>query len=132
LPIREKVRILIELQPQDLPLLAKQRPLRAALTAHPTMKREYRLRIAGGERHDGVAMVRRRLPLEHTDIEIPEIESSRQRRDPQRTRAPRQYLANRLNAGSLFATSFAVACECKLLTRPGWCIPRSTVVEITP
>jgi hypothetical protein len=28
LPIREKVRILIELQRQDLPLLAKQRPLR--------------------------------------------------------------------------------------------------------
>ena len=29
LPIREKVRILLELQRQDLPLLAKQRPLRA-------------------------------------------------------------------------------------------------------
>lgn len=28
LPIREKVRILLELQRQDLPLLAKQRPLR--------------------------------------------------------------------------------------------------------
>lgn len=29
LPIREKVRILLQLQQQDLPLLAKQRPLRA-------------------------------------------------------------------------------------------------------
>ena len=29
LPIREKVRILIQLQRQDLPLLAKHRPLRA-------------------------------------------------------------------------------------------------------
>lgn len=29
LPIREKVRILLQLQRQDLPLLAKQRPLRA-------------------------------------------------------------------------------------------------------
>lgn len=29
LPIREKVRILLELQRQDLPLLSKQRPLRA-------------------------------------------------------------------------------------------------------
>jgi hypothetical protein len=29
LPIREKVRILLELQRQDLPLLAKHRPLRA-------------------------------------------------------------------------------------------------------
>lgn len=29
LPIREKVRILLELQRQDLPLLEKQRPLRA-------------------------------------------------------------------------------------------------------
>lgn len=29
LPIRDKVRILLELQRQDLPLLAKQRPLRA-------------------------------------------------------------------------------------------------------
>jgi hypothetical protein len=29
LPIREKVRILLELQRQDLPLLQKQRPLRA-------------------------------------------------------------------------------------------------------
>ena len=28
LPIREKVRILLELQQQNLPLLAKQRPLR--------------------------------------------------------------------------------------------------------
>lgn len=29
LPIREKVRILLELQRQDLPLLQKRRPLRA-------------------------------------------------------------------------------------------------------
>ena len=29
LPIREKVRILLELQKQDLPLLRRQRPLRA-------------------------------------------------------------------------------------------------------
>ena len=29
LPIREKVRILLELQKQDLPLIAKQRPLRS-------------------------------------------------------------------------------------------------------
>jgi hypothetical protein len=29
LPIRDKVRILLELQRQDLPLLATQRPLRA-------------------------------------------------------------------------------------------------------
>lgn len=29
LPIREKVRILLELQRQDLPLLSKRRPLRA-------------------------------------------------------------------------------------------------------
>jgi hypothetical protein len=29
LPIREKVRILLELQGQDLPLIRKQRPLRA-------------------------------------------------------------------------------------------------------
>lgn len=28
LPLREKVRILLELQKQDLPLIAKQRPLR--------------------------------------------------------------------------------------------------------
>ena len=73
-----------------------------------------------------------RLPLESTDIEIPEFESSRQRWDPQRTRVPRQYLANRLDAGSLFATSFPVACECKMVTTPGWCIPRSTGAEITP
>jgi len=42
-----------------------------------------------------------RLPLESTDIEIPEIESSRPRRDPQRARVPRQCLANRRDAGSL-------------------------------
>ena len=30
------------------------------------------------------------------------------------------------------ATSFPVACECKKLTTPGWCIPRSTVAETTP
>ena len=29
LPLREKVRILLELQRQDLPLIAKQRPLRS-------------------------------------------------------------------------------------------------------
>jgi hypothetical protein len=29
LPLREKVRILLELQKQDLPLIAKQRPLRS-------------------------------------------------------------------------------------------------------
>lgn len=29
LPLREKVRILLELQEQDLPLIAKQRPLRS-------------------------------------------------------------------------------------------------------
>ena len=42
----------------------------------------------------GVAMVRRRLTLEHTDIEIHEIESSRQ----------------------ITATSLPVARECKKLT----------------
>jgi hypothetical protein len=57
----------------------------------------------------GVAMVRRRLPREHTDIEIHEIESSRR----------------------ITATSVRVARECKKVTTPGGCIPRSTVVEIT-
>jgi|KBSMisStandDraft_5_1062788.scaffolds.fasta_scaffold69671_2 hypothetical protein len=51
-----------------------------------------------------------RLPLESTDIEIPEIESSRQ----------------------FTATSFPVAHRCKMVTTPGWCIPRSTVAETTP
>ena len=51
-----------------------------------------------------------RLPLESTDIEIPEIESSRQST----------------------ATSVRVARECKTLTTPGWCIPRSTAAENTP
>src|SRR5262245_50079036 len=41
-------------------------------------------------------MVRRRLPLEHTDIEINEIESSRR----------------------TTATSFPVACECKMVITP--------------
>jgi hypothetical protein len=55
-------------------------------------------------------VVRRRLPLEHTDIEIHEIESSRQ----------------------ITATSCPVACECKKVTTPSGCIPRSTVGGITP
>ena len=56
------------------------------------------------------AVVSWRLPREHTDIEIHEIESSRR----------------------ITATSFPVACECKMVTTPGWCIPRSTIAEITP
>ena len=51
-----------------------------------------------------------RLPLESTDIEIHEIESSRQST----------------------ATSFPVAYECKKVITPGWCIPRSAVAEATP
>jgi hypothetical protein len=51
-----------------------------------------------------------RLPLESTDIEIPEIESSRRRT----------------------ATSVRVARECKKVRTPGGCIPRSTVGGTTP
>jgi hypothetical protein len=61
------------------------------------------------ERDEGeVGATAWRLPVESTDIEIHEIESSRRRRDPQRTPVPRQYLANRLDAGSLLMTSFPV------------------------
>jgi len=63
------------------------------------------------ERDEGeVGATAWRLPLESTDIEIPEIESSRRST----------------------ATSVRVARECKMLTTPGWCIPRSTGVETTP
>ncbi len=55
-------------------------------------------------------MVRRRLRREHTDFEMYEIESSRH----------------------VTATSLPVACECKKVTTPGWCIPRSTVAGINP
>ncbi len=73
-----------------------------------TVRQRRRFETAG--RWADRPQVRRQLPLEHADIEIHEIESSRQ----------------------CTATSFPVACECKKPTTPGWCIPRSTVVETIP
>ncbi len=57
-----------------------------------------------------VAMSRWRLPVEHTDIEVPEIKSARR----------------------ITATSVRVDRQCEMVRTPGWCMPRLTVGDNTP